>query len=263
MTTLAASQAMKISLGDFSSVPIIDNDIVYEGSAVGENGSGYGRPLVAGDTFLGHAQEDVDNTGAGHAAGAKNICLRKGRYCAEVAIAAVYITDVRQPVYASDDNAYTMVGANTSGPNSFVGLLIRYVDATHGIVEFRPGERDEFGLNLNRILKQADYTVLITDSGKIIYIDTTTKIAAMTAIATLLSGFEVTIVNAGADGTTLIEVDPNGSEVMSGGCGLAAGSAGQKISNTAASARRGDYVKLAGNATGFTIIDKRGTWVMA
>jgi hypothetical protein len=261
MATLAVNSPVAVVQGDQNSIPIIATDIVYEGAMVGDNGSGYGRPLVAGDKFVGHSVSKVDNTTG--AAGALNIQLRTGHYRLIVDLVG-FITDVGQPVYASDDATLTFVGAGTSTGNSYVGVVTRYVSATKMEVEFRPCEVDEFGPNtVNRILKSANYTVLITDSGKIIYIDTTTVVAALTAIATLLSGFEVTIVNAGLSGACLIEVDPNGSEVMSGGCGLAAGSGGQKLSNTAATAKRGDYVKLAGNATGFSIISMRGTWVMA
>lgn len=259
MTTLAANSPLPDVVGNLNAIGIIAADIAYEGAMVGDNGAGYGRPLVAGDKFLGHALDKVDNTTG--AAGAKHITLMSCRYRKVVALVGL-ITDVGQPVYASDDAVLTFVGAGTSTGNSYVGVITRYVSATKMEVEFRPGEVDEFGPNtVNRILKSANYTVALADSGKVIYIDTTTIVAALTAIATLLSGFEVTVVNAGVG--ILIEVDPDGTEVMSGGCGLAAGSAGQKLSNTAATAKRGDFVKLAGNATGFSIISMRGTWVMA
>lgn len=261
MTTSAKDAPLIVEQGLENAIGIIDNDIVYEGSAVGDNGAGYGRPLVAGDLFCGFAKDNCDNTGAGHAAGAKNmLLLREG--VVKLTLVSVAITDIGEPVYASDDATFTMVGAGTSSGNSFVGIIVRYIDSTHAMVAFGPKIKDPFpNPPATRILKSADYTALITDSGKVIYVDTTTKIIAMTAIATLLSGFELTIVNAGVG--ILIEVDPNGSEVMSGGCGLAAGTAGQKLSNTAATAKRGDYVKLAGNATGWTVIGMRGTWVMA
>lgn len=268
MTTLAVNTPLPLAAGMYGSIGIIANDIVYEGAMVGENGAGYGRPLVAGDKFLGHAVKKVDNTasgitGAAGAAGDLNIQLLTGRYRMIVPLVAA-ITDVGQPVYASDDAAYTMVGAGSSTGNSYVGVVTRYISATQMEVEFRPGECDEFGPNTaNRILKSANYTVLLADSGKIIYVDTDTVVLTMTAIATLLSGFEVTVVNIAAAGTALIEIDPNSSEVMSGGCGVAAGSGGQKLSNTKATAKRGDYVRIAGNATGFTTISQRGTWAMA
>lgn len=268
MATLAVDAPMTKVEGFLNSMPIIANDIIYEGAMVGDNGSGYARPLVAGDKFAGHAVSKVDNTATGYtgaagAAGDLNVPLITGRYRQIVSLVGL-ITDVGQPVYASDDSVLTFVGAGTSTGNSYVGVVTRYVSATKMEVEFRPGECDEFGPNTaNRILKSANYTVLITDSGKIIYVDTDTVVCAMTAIATLLSGFEVTVVNIAGAGVALVEVDPNGSEVMSGGCGVAAGTGGQKLSNTKATAKRGDYVKIAGNATGFTTISQRGTWAMA
>lgn len=268
MTTLAVDAPMTEVLGDTGSIPIIANDIVYEGAMVGDNGAGYGRPLVAGDKFVGHAVSKIDNTatgltGAAGAAGDLNIPLKSGRYKLIVSLAG-YITDVGQPVYASDDATYTFIGAGASTGNSYVGVVTRYVSASLMEVEFRPGEVDEFGPNtINRILKSANYTALITDSGKVIYVDTDAVVISLTAIATLLSGFELTVVNIAGDGLALVEVDPNGSEVMSGGCGVAAGTGGQKLSNTKVTANRGDFVKIAGNATGFTTISQRGTWAMA
>jgi hypothetical protein len=256
MTTLAIDSPVTGVLGEFNSVPIIATDIVYEGAMVGDNGSGYGRPLVAADKFLGHAIEKVDN--AAGAAGAKEIRLRSGRYKLVVALAG-YITDVGQPVYASDDATYTFVGAGASAANSYVGVVTRYVSAALMEVEFRPGEVDEFGNNLNRILKSADYTALLADSGKIIYVDTDTKVITLTAIATLLSGYEITVVNAGVG--ILIAVDPT-TDLISGGCGLGAGGGGKQFRNTANTAKRGDFIKLAGNATGWNITNLRGTWAI-
>ena len=54
-------------------LPVIANDIIYEGAAVGDNGSGYMRPLVDGDPFRGFAESKVDNTAVGAAAGDKNV----------------------------------------------------------------------------------------------------------------------------------------------------------------------------------------------
>src|SRR3989304_3814229 len=115
MATLAVDAPMTKVEGFLGSVPIIANDIVYEGAMVGDNGSGYGRPLVAGDKFLGHSISKVDNTatgltGAAGAAGDLNISLASGRYKLIVALVGL-IADVGQPVYASDDSVLTFVGA--------------------------------------------------------------------------------------------------------------------------------------------------------
>ena len=254
MATATADNPMSHAIGEHSSVPVIANDIVYEGSAVGDNAAGYGRPLVAGDKFLGHATRNVNNTAG--AAGDLNIETLTGRYKLEVALAG-YITDVGQPVYMSDDTTYTFLAPS----NSYVGVVARYVSASRMVVEFRPGEYDEFGNNANRELKSDNYTALLADSGKIIYVDTDTKVITLTAIATLLSGYELTVVNAAGDGLALIAVDPT-TDLISGGCSLGAGGGGKQFRNTKLTARRGDYIKIAGNATGWNIIGLRGTWAI-
>jgi len=255
MATLSADSPQILVTGDMGSVPIIAADIVYEGAMVGDNGAGYGRPLVAGDKFLGHSIFQVVNTSG--AAGDKNIRLRTGKYRMVCSLVGL-ITDVGQPVYASDDAVLTFAAAG----NSYVGRISRYESATKMEIEFETCGYDEFGNNLNRVLKSVDYATLLADSGKIIYVDTDTKIITLVAIATGLSGYDITVVNGAGFGVAGIAVDPNGTEVISGGCGLGPGAAGKKFTNTKATAQRGDFLKLAGNATGWNIINARGTWAI-
>lgn len=256
MATLAADSPITHVLGEHNSVPIIADDIVYESAMVGDNASGYGRPLVAADRFLGHAIEKVDNTGG--AAGAKNIRILTGRYRLEVALVGL-ITDVGQPVYASDDQVLTFSAAG----NSYVGVITRYVSATKMEVEFRPGEYDEFGNNANRVLKSANYTTLITDCGKIIYVDTDAVVITLCIGTTVLAGSKITIVNAAGFGVSGLIIDPNAADLIAGGCGLAAGGDGKTFTNTKATAQRGDFLELTFNGTtGWNVTNARGTWAI-
>ena len=251
MTTLAKDSPAIIKVGTRDHVPAVATDIVYEGAMVGDNAAGYGRPLTAGDIFRGHCIKKCDNS-AGDA-GDKYIEVLTGRYRLDVLLTGV-ITDIGQPVYASDDAVYTFAAAG----NSFVGVISRYVSATRMEVEFRPGEYDEWGNNANRVLKTDNYTTLITDTGKIIYLGTDTK--TITLIATV-AGVVVTIVNPAPFGTALVHVDPNGDDLFLGGCGVAANADGHKMSNTKATQQRGDYLKVSSDgATGWDIIGIRGTW---
>lgn len=129
MTTLAADSPRVYELGEHNDLPVIASDIIYEGAAVGDNGSGYARPLVAADPFRGFATAKVDN--ASGSAGDKYVRVRqKGQI--QLAISSLAITDVGKAVYASDDDTFTL----TASTNSFVGRVKRWVSTGVGIVEF-------------------------------------------------------------------------------------------------------------------------------
>jgi hypothetical protein len=253
MATLSANNPMLFSAGNIGATGIIANDIVYEGAMVGENGSGYARPLVAGDRFLGHCIEKVDNTGG--SAGAKTVQYYTGRYRLRVSL-AVDITDVSQPVYASDDDVLTMVATS----NSYVGVVTKYISSTECEVEFRTREFDHFGSNTNRTTETST-TLDATDNGRVIYVSADSQLITLPAT---VKGAKVTIVNGGGDGDVLVDITPNANDKFLGGCGLSAGLDDANVSNTKATARRGDYITLQGDgANGWNIIDLRGTWVQA
>lgn len=129
MTTLAASSPRIYELGEQNDHPVIAADIIYEGAAVGDNGSGYARPLQAGDPFRGFALSDADN--AAGAAGAINVKVKqRGRI--KLAIGSLAITDVGKAVYASDDDTFTL----TASTNSFIGRVVRWESTGVGIVEY-------------------------------------------------------------------------------------------------------------------------------
>lgn len=133
MTTLAAAKPRTYELGDIKDFPMIATDYIYEGAAVGDNGSGYARPLVAGDPFRGFAIDDYDNSAG--AAGAVNVRV-KHRGQIQLAIASLAITDVGAPVYASDDDTFVL----TKSTNSAIGRVVRFVSSGVGIVEFDAGK---------------------------------------------------------------------------------------------------------------------------
>jgi len=134
MTTLAADKPRAYNLSGSDKrqeYPIIANDIIYEGAAVGENASGYARPLAAGDVFLGFALEKCDNTGG--AAGDKRVKVRTAGIIDDLAVGSLAITDNdRVAVYASDDDTFT----KTALSNSLIGYCSRFVSTGVGCVEF-------------------------------------------------------------------------------------------------------------------------------
>lgn len=89
---------------------------VFKGSFVGHSG-GFARPLEAADPFLGIAYEEADNSSG--ADGDKKVRLYTiGDF--DHALTGAVITNIDDPVYASDDGTLTF----TSAGNSFVGYCI-------------------------------------------------------------------------------------------------------------------------------------------
>ncbi len=130
MTTLATDKPRAYQQGDIEEYPVVASDIIYEGAAVGENGSGYARPLVAADKFLGFATEKVDNSAG--AAGDKRVrVLARGRAQLPVT-GAVLASNDRALVYASDDDTFTQTAAG----NSLIGSVSRFVSTGVAVVEF-------------------------------------------------------------------------------------------------------------------------------
>ena len=130
MTTLAADKPREFLLGDMAEYPVIASDIIYEGAAVGENASGYARPLAAADPFLGFAQRTVDNSAG--AAGAKTVVVkRKGVIKLPISGLAITAND-RPKVYASDDDTFTL----TSTSNTLIGTVLQWIETGYAYVEF-------------------------------------------------------------------------------------------------------------------------------
>lgn len=130
MTTLAANKARTYAVGDILEYPVIASDIIYEGAAVGENASGYARPLVAADPFLGFAEAKADNSAG--VAGAVNVRVKSKGYI-KLPITDIPVTsNDRVAVYASDDDTFTL----TSTSNTLIGYVAQWVSTGYAIVEF-------------------------------------------------------------------------------------------------------------------------------
>lgn len=129
MTQLGADTPRDYELGELNDLPVKAASTIYEGSAVGDDGSGYARQLVAADPFRGFAAKKADN--AAGAAAAINVRVRqRGRIV--LSVSGLAITDVGKPVYASDGDTFTL----TASTNTYVGRVVRYVSSGVGVIEF-------------------------------------------------------------------------------------------------------------------------------
>lgn len=252
MTTLTADKPRAYSIGDFSDYPVLTNIDLVEGCAIGDNGAGYARKLNAGDRFLGFCTQRANNNPG--ASGAMLVRTRI-RGAMQLPVSGAVISDLLQPVYASDDDTFTFLPTG----NSFVGFVRRFVLSGMVIMEFDPfSVWDPYG-STARKTKSANYTVDATDSGTTIFVDTDAVTITLPAVEGICG---VKVVNIAAAGTALVSVAPNSADMIEGPGITAADN--KAILNTKATARRGDYITLEyGDANGWAITEMRGIWARA
>jgi hypothetical protein len=254
MTTLAANKSRAFELGTRNHIPVIAADIIYEGAAVGiVDATGHARPLANPDRFAGFAEEKADNS-AGAAAAIYVQVVKAGEI--ELAVTGAVITDVGQPVYATDDDTFTFLPTAAV----FVGFVKRFVSAGVAVVEFNAGIFvDPYAGRTVRETLSGIKTFDAEDSGKVFFVDSDGDGDALTlpAIATGLDG--LMIVAIGAFGTTQVKVDPAAADMILGPD--ITGADNKDLLLTKATQRRGDYVILGGNdADGYSVQAMRGIW---
>jgi len=135
MATLTKDQPRAYELEQHrNDLPIIADDIVYEGACCGFS-SGLIRPLVAADLFAGFAKYQCNNDGG--AASAKNVQLIDEGDVVLNVTGVTGVTDVDDVVYADDDNTFT----KTSSSNSAIGKITRWITGTQCVVHFEAASR--------------------------------------------------------------------------------------------------------------------------
>lgn len=254
MATLAADAPRAVQLGNQNDIPVIASDIIYEGAAVGVvPASGHARPLAAGDRFAGFAMTRCDN--AAGAAAAKTVkVLQSGKV--QLAVSGAVITDLGQPVYATDDDTFVF---NPAG-GVFIGFVQRFVSAGVVVVDIDAlSYRDPWAHKTVRETLTGIKTFDAQDCGKLFCVTEAGDADALTlpAIADGLSG--ITILAVGAFGSTAVVLDPGGTDMI-----LAPDVAGVDNTNltlTKATQQRGDFITLiAGDADGYMVTEMRGIW---
>jgi hypothetical protein len=106
------------------------SDIIYEGSAVGLNTSGYALPAVVADMFAGFCAEQCDNSAG--AAAAKNVKVRTQGKVKIPIVGASAITDRGSKVYLGDDDIFSL----TSTAKKLIGKIVRHISSTTCLVFF-------------------------------------------------------------------------------------------------------------------------------
>lgn len=258
MTTLAANKPRAFEGAgvrmEENAIPVIAADIIYEGAAVGVvDASGHARPLAAGDRFGGFAECKTDNSTGAAAALSVNV-YQKGYV--QLPITGAVITDKGQPVYATDDDTFVFNPVDAV----FVGFVHRFVSAGVVIVAFDAlNFVDPYGEYSKRETLAATKTLDIEDNGKVFFADTDNTVVTIPAVATPV---HCKIVNIGAFGGVKLSISPNASDKIQGPD--LPGTDDTDHTNTKATARRGDFVKLVGgDANGPIVQEQRGIWATA
>ena len=254
MTTLAANSPRAFEIGTRNEIPVIASDIIYEGAAVGiVDATGHARPLNAADRFAGFAEAKADNS-AGAAAAINVRTVESGKV--QLAVTGAVITDLGQPVYATDDDTFGF----SPVAGAFIGFIHRFVSAGVAVVAFDAlNYRDPWGHKTVRETLAGTKTFDAQDSGKLFAVTDAGDADALTlpAIADGLNG--ITILAVGAFGTTAVTIDPAAADMILGPD--ITGADNKDLILTKATQRRGDFVTLAyGDADGYSVTEMRGTW---
>lgn len=253
MTTLAANSPRSYELGERNHIPVIASDIIYEGAAVGVvDASGHARPLNAADRFAGFAVKKADNS-AGSAADINVEVVKKGEI--QLSVSGAVITDVGQPVYATDDDTFVFLPTGAV----FIGFVKRFVSSGVVVVAFDAGVyQDPYAAYPIRETLTGTKTFDAQDCGKAFFCTDAADGDALTLPAVADGLDDILIVAIGAYGTTQIKIDPAAADNIRA-ADLAAVD-NKDLLLTKATQRRGDFARIyAGDADGYSASIK-GTW---
>lgn len=255
MTTLATNKDRDAILGNVLAYPVIASDKIWTGSAVGlVDASGHARPLTSADKFAGFARKTADNLLGAAAAINVDVNIRGVN---KLSVSGAVITDVGQPVYATDDDTFVFspVGA------VFIGFVVKFVSSGVAWVQYDATTmQDPYGGRVWETFSSSA-TLDKEDTGKGFWVDTDAQTMTLLTFAAL-TAINVKVVNGGPFGTIAVSVDPAAGDLIAGPDDT--GGDGGVMVNTKATARRGDYVVLEdGGDEGYHVVEKRGIWTIA
>jgi hypothetical protein len=254
MTTLAVNVARAFVLGNENDFPAIA-DVFFEGSAVGlVDATGHARPLEFPDRFVGFVQEKLDSSAV--AAAVRNVRVRK-RGVIKLSVSGAVITDVGQPIYATDDDTFVFSPVAAV----FIGKVIRFDSSGVVDVEFDAGNMADPYAGRIWETYSATSTLDVLDTGKGFWVDTDAQTMTLLEYAAG-TAIDIVVMNGGGFGLVEVNVDVAAADVMHGPDDT--GAAGGLTVNTKATARRGDYLKIStGGDDGYMVVEKSGIWTIA
>ncbi len=201
-------------------LPVEDNVCIYKGALVGrERATGYARPLIAGDDFLGVAYRRADNTGSGHAAGALTVRLHQ-MIDIVYPLAGAVQSDLGKDVYASADDTLTL----TPNGNSRIGRIVALQGAGMVRVRCRPVTALTGVLENLPMLTLADASATLTldhVNRTLLIANTASRTLTLPPAAQVRAGGWLRVVKTSADAFAVI-LDGNAVETIDGDATYAA-----------------------------------------
>jgi hypothetical protein len=195
-------------------VPVDDNVKIYKGALVGyDRGTGYARPLTAGDDFLGVAYRQTDNTIAGHTAGGMHVRLHQAVDIIHT-LAGVTNGDVGKDVYASADDTLTL----TPTGNSRLGRIVAVEATNTARVRCRPVTLMSGALENGPIVGLADASATLTldhVNRALLIGNTAARTLTLPPVATVRAGGWLRVVKTSA-AAFAVTLDGNAAETING-----------------------------------------------
>lgn len=195
-------------------LPMDDNVVIHKGALVGRNRStGYVRPLVAGDDFVGVAYRQADNTQAGHSAGAVDVRVYQSIDIVH-AVAGLTQADLGREVFASDDETLTLSPAG----NSRVGRVVAIEEGELARVRCQPvGSRTGLSGGLPTLqLADANATLTLDQVNRVLVMaNTASRTLTLPPVANVRAGGWLRVIKTSSDAFPII-LDANGSETIDG-----------------------------------------------
>lgn len=223
MAVLTQDVDRQITGGQLGSrLPLILSSLVFSGSLLSYDSTGFANRLVAGQPFAGISMQRIeaaDWPASGAANGDRQVQAATGYGFMVVTVAGAAQADVQRQrkVYASDDNTFSF----TALGNTYIGEATAFLGNNQLIIFWSTVEqRDEVPGALGVVAyADAAVTVLTNDLNKTIHAPISVARTYTLPVAALCLGHYFTFVNTG--GAFVLTVAANGAEKVGGAASVA------------------------------------------
>lgn len=131
---LSVNTDRKVSGGQYGPLPTAASANPYQGSLLSWNSSGYVNELVAGEKFAGVCIGQIPTAAVGASNGVMLVEAIRGDFYMEMYLSGVAVTDIGKPVYATADDAITLVPQTGSTAYTFIGYVDGVASSNYAVI---------------------------------------------------------------------------------------------------------------------------------